>query len=296
MKSRHPEIFIDDLDNLWFQVGGTLCNLVCEHCFISCGPKNHSFEFMTLDQVTRYIEESLELGVKEYYFTGGEPFMNPQILDILENALQYGPSTVLTNGTLFKEAMVERMAKMEGASIYSLEIRISLEGYGEEMNDAIRGKGVFEKVIQGLNLLVQHEFIPIITITKTWQDNEDGEVMEGFNNMLKSYGYQRPRVKILPSIKIGRETMRDRDYEEYEMVTNEMMEGFDPSLLLCSNTRMATSKGTYVCPLLIKEDQAYMGKSLKESMRGFELKYHACYTCYLHGAICSNISFVGEHG
>ena len=81
--TRLPEIPLYELDALWFQVGGTVCNLWCTHCFINCSPKNHTFEFMSRQQVWRYLEESVQHGVKEYYFTGGEPFLNRQIVPIL---------------------------------------------------------------------------------------------------------------------------------------------------------------------------------------------------------------------
>src|SRR6185369_5137330 len=82
------------LDDLWFQVAGTVCNLTCHHCFISCSPHNHSFGFLDFDTVRRYLDESVPLGVKEYYFTGGEPFLNRQMTDMLELTLQYGPASV----------------------------------------------------------------------------------------------------------------------------------------------------------------------------------------------------------
>ncbi|MFH1481633.1 MAG: radical SAM protein [Pseudomonadota bacterium] len=296
MEPRHPTIFLHALDNLWFQVGGTLCNLACEHCFINCGPRNHSFEFMTRQQVHRTLEESRQLGVKEYYFTGGEPFMNPQIMDILDMTLEAGPITLLTNGTLLKEEGVKRMAKMDNRSLYSLEIRISLDGHTEETNDAIRGMGVFKKVMAGVTLLIQHGFLPIITVTKTWEDQEDGGILRGFKETLTAYGYERPRIKVLPSLKLGREAARDRPYHQDERVTNEMEQGLDPSQFLCSNTRIATSRGVYVCPILIEEEKALLGESLKEAMGGFELRYQACFTCYLYGAICSNISFEEHYG
>src|SRR5438094_2770448 len=86
-----PVVPLSPLDDLWFQVAGTLCNLTCHHCFISCSPKNHTFGFLSLDQVRRRLEESVALGVKEYYFTGGEPFLNPQMVPILVETLRYGP-------------------------------------------------------------------------------------------------------------------------------------------------------------------------------------------------------------
>src|SRR5438874_12561092 len=103
-----PIVHLEHLDDLWFQVGGTLCNLECRHCFISCSPHNRNFGFLDLATVRRRLIESVELGVKEYYFTGGEPFLNPDMTAILELTLQFGPATVLTNGIVFKPAWLER--------------------------------------------------------------------------------------------------------------------------------------------------------------------------------------------
>src|SRR6476659_7042707 len=96
-----PRVELRSLDTLWFQVGGTLCNLACTHCFVSCSPTNHTHELMTLAEVLPYLEEGAALGVKEYYFTGGEPFLNPDLEAILGLVTrQYGPATVLTSGLL----------------------------------------------------------------------------------------------------------------------------------------------------------------------------------------------------
>ena len=52
-----PQVSLKSLDTLWFQVGGTVCNLACTHCFISCSPTNHTHEFMTLAEVRRYLAD-----------------------------------------------------------------------------------------------------------------------------------------------------------------------------------------------------------------------------------------------
>src|SRR5947209_2300555 len=134
-----PLVRLGHLDDLWFQVGGTLCNLECRHCFISCSPHNHTFGFLDLDAVRRALEESAPLGVKEYYFTGGEPFLNRDMAPILELTLRYGPATVLTNGTLFKDDWLVRLRRAEEASPYSLELRVSLDGFTAEDNAPVRG-------------------------------------------------------------------------------------------------------------------------------------------------------------
>ena len=118
-----------DLDTLWFQVAGTLCNLTCTHCFISCSPTNHAHEMMDLATVRRFLAEAAARGVKEYYFTGGEPFMNKEMFEILEETLRVGPANVLTNGVLITSERARRLKALSDASDYSLEIRISIDGY-----------------------------------------------------------------------------------------------------------------------------------------------------------------------
>lgn len=290
MKKKHPKIYLENLDNLWFQVSGTICNIACTHCFNNSSPTNRSFEFMTLEQCKPFIDEAMEIGVKEFYFTGGEPFANKEMLQILEYTLGIGPATVLTNGMLIKENTAKKLQEISSNSIYTLEMRISLDGYTEEMNDNIRGKGVFKKTMTGIKFLYENKFLPIVTITKTWEEFEDEKVLEGFINTLKDNGYKRPRIKILPVLKIGQEANRTQGYENYEYIYEEMLDDFDVSQLVCTSSRLVTSIGVYVCPILINEKDANLGGTIKESTKPYVLKHQACYTCYLYGAICSNFS------
>jgi len=285
-----PLVPLAHLDDLWFQVGGTLCNLACTHCFISCSPHNHSFAFLDLETVRRYLEESVPLGVKEYYFTGGEPFLNPDMVAILELTLRYGPATTLTNGTVFKEEWLERLAAAEAASAYSLEFRVSIDGSTAGQNDPIRGPGTFERALRGVQQLVKHGFLPIITVTKTRDDQDDADLFDSFVALLSQRGYTRPRIKILPTLRIGAETVRQRGYHAEERVTPEMLEGFDIGQLVCQHSRMVTSRGVYVCPILIEAADARLGATLHEAAGSYPLRHHACHTCYQYGALCSNPS------
>ena len=45
----HPRAQLRSLDTLWFQVGGTVCNLACSHCLVSASPTNHTHELMSLE-------------------------------------------------------------------------------------------------------------------------------------------------------------------------------------------------------------------------------------------------------
>ena len=77
----HQPLF--HLDALWIQVAGTLCNLRCTHCFVSSGPGDDHHALMPRDEVRRHVADGVALGVKEFYFTGGEPFVHPALLEIL---------------------------------------------------------------------------------------------------------------------------------------------------------------------------------------------------------------------
>lgn len=283
-----PLVALGHLDELWFQVGGTLCNLECRHCFISCSPHNHSFGFLDLRAVRRALEESVALGVKEYYFTGGEPFLNRDMVCILEYTLGYGPATVLTNGTVLQDAWLQRLRLAEEQSPYSLEFRVSIDGFTAADNDPVRGDGTFERILRGIRMLVAHGFLPIITVTRTRDDQDDAALLEGFVALLKSQGYARPRLKILPTLRIGAEAQRQRSYHSEERVTVEMMEHYDASLLLCQHSRIVTERGVYVCPILIGAPDARLGGTLADSLHAFPLRHQACHTCYQYGALCAN--------
>lgn len=285
-----PTIRLSHLDHLWFQVSGTLCNLTCHHCFISCSPKNRSFGYLSLAEVRSRLEESVPLGVKEYYFTGGEPFLNPEMVPILCETLKYGPATVLTNGTVLKDPWLETLRDAESSSLYSLEFRVSIDGFSPETNDPIRGHGTFDRALRGLMQLVKHDFLPIITAARTWPDELDAEVVGGFERMLKMAGYTRPRLKILPALQLGAEEERTCGYRDSERVTQEMLEDYDTAQLVCEHSRIITDRGVHVCPILIESPDSVLGDSLAEAASEFRLNHGACLTCYQYGAICSNAS------
>ncbi|HEX5102291.1 MAG TPA: radical SAM protein [Pirellulaceae bacterium] len=285
-----PLVSISHLDHLWFQVGGTLCNLTCRHCFISCSPKNDSLGFLSLEQVKSRLEESVPLGVKEYYFTGGEPFLNPEMTEILVETLRYGPATVLTNGTVLKDEWLTRLRTAEDAGPYSLEFRVSIDGFSPETNDPIRGEGTFARALKGIQKLVQHGFLPIVTAAQVWPDEQNHDFVERFVKVLKAAGYSRPRLKILPMLRLGAEECRTHDYLASERVDRAMLEGYDTSQLVCEHSRCVTDRGVHVCPILIESPDSLLGQSLNVSLQPFAIRHGACYTCYQHGAICSNPS------
>ena len=285
-----PLVPLRSLDELWFQVAGTLCNLECSHCFISCSPHNDKFGYLSLESVERSLAESVRWGVKEYYFTGGEPFLNREIVPILQRTLEYGPATVLTNGTVLKPEWLDQLRQAEAKGVYSLEFRVSIDGPTPEINDPIRGPRTFERAMKGVGLLVDHGFLPIITMTRTWDDSQEEAILSRFRKVLNEQGYDRPRLKVLPRLQIGAEVNRTEGYGVHDHVTTQMMEGFDESQLICNHSRVVTDRGVYVCPILLDSAEARLGETLEEAAVDYPLRHGACFTCYQYGAICTNPS------
>ena len=282
-----PVAPLASLDTLWFQVSGTICNLKCNHCFIACSPKNHRHEMLTYEVVVRYLEEAKALGVREYYFTGGEPFMNRDMLSILERTLQQGPASVLTNGLLIKDRTAERLRKLSDGTPYSLDLRISLDGWDAETNDPIRGEGTFDRILAGVAALARFGLSPVLTVTEACAEAQTRHGRTRFLAFLREIGLTRPRLKILPLLRMGAEEGRERGYHPWETLAGARLLPEELEALQCTSCRMVTSRGVYVCPILIEREAARMGQTLQESLRPFSLAHSACYTCHTDGLRCA---------
>jgi hypothetical protein len=225
--------------------------------------------------------------VREFYFTGGEPFMHPDLLDMLADTLASGPCTVLTNGTLFTEERLERLRRLDRDSPYSLEIRVSLDGASAEEHDRFRGAGAFARALDGLQRLVASGMLPIVTATHS---TDEGELAfrERYLSMLRSAGIERPRLKVLPMFRLGREAGRSRGYEAVESLRALPAAAFDPERLQCGHCRAVTAKGVFVCPLLVDEPGGRIADRLADAREPYPLTHGACFTCYVTGMTCGN--------
>ncbi|MEO6323454.1 MAG: radical SAM protein, partial [Thermoanaerobaculia bacterium] len=232
------------------------------------------------------IAEAEALGVKEYYVTGGEPFMNHEILPILEALLASGPVSVLTNGVLIRNETARRLKELSDASEYSLDLRISIDGYDAATNDPIRGEGTFERILNGVRALAGVGLSPVITVTEACEGAGTREGRRRFLDFLGEIGLPRPRLKVMPLLRIGAEEQRVRAYESWESLKGVDLAPQEVGHLQCTSCRMVTSKGVYVCPILIDFDEARMGATLADTLRPFELRHEACFTCHETGFSC----------
>lgn len=280
-----PAVALTHLDHLWFQVGGTVCNLACRHCFITCGPQEDRVPFMTRARIEALLDEARELGVKEYYFTGGEPMLHPEFYAIIERTLQEGPVHVLTNGVYLDEAAAARLRALFLGARYSLELRVSLDGMTAEQNDPVRGRGTFARITAGLAALAAAGLSPVITVVEHTPGMAGEAARREFLAFAQRLGLARPRVKFLPLLRIGREPRRSRAYGRDEVVQPPLDPG-TAAALQCSSSRLATQDHVLTCPLLLDAPEARLGTTLRESVRPIHLRWSACHTCVAEGLSC----------
>ncbi|MBF0245854.1 MAG: radical SAM protein, partial [Planctomycetes bacterium] len=101
----------EKLDELWFHTG-TRCNLRCPFCFEGSSPQANRVQELNLEDVKPIIDEALTLGVERFSFTGGEPMVVEQIIEILNYALSFKPCLVLTNATLPLLKLMDKLAAL----------------------------------------------------------------------------------------------------------------------------------------------------------------------------------------
>ena len=274
------------LSTLWIQITGTWCNLECRHCINASGPRAPWLRPLDGATVRRALAEAETVGVKEIYFTGGEPFMHGEILPLLERALEIAPTTVLTNGTLIGPEQADALAAMAARAPYSLEIRVSLDDTDRALNDGVRGEGAWAKAVEAVRLMRGRGLLPIVTATEITRD-EHGTgpgMYERFRDFLHAQGVDRPRVKIMPVFALGRQPAPGEP-----PLAEEDLEGFDRSVLQCAAARVVTSTGVYACPILAGLDGARLSTGrLTESFVAAPLYHPACVTCRRTGMTCRN--------
>ena len=281
-----PVVPFHRLSALWIQVSGTWCNLSCAHCLNASGPDDPWLKPIAPDVARAAIREADDLGVKEIYFTGGEPFLHREILPLLANALAVAPTTVLTNGTLIDDAMAGRLADLASASAYSLEVRVSLDDTDREKNDRVRGPGVFDKAVRAIQLLYERGLLPIVTATEITRHEHAGgsRMYERFRGFLTGLGIEKPRVKIMPVFALGRSIRVGG-----RRLTEDDLEGFDRGTLQCSESRVVANGGVYACPILAGLPGAKLSDGgLEASFRDAPLYHPSCVTCHETGMTCTN--------
>ena len=143
------------------------------------------------------------------------------------------------------------------------------------------------RALDGIRRLSDAGMLPIVTMTQP-PDEDPIALHARARAVLVASGVPRPRLKLLPMFQLGRETLRTRDYSSAETLADLPEDSFDATRLQCGHCRAVTSRGVFVCPLLVDEPAARMGDRLDQSLDPFTLRHGACYTCAVTGMTCAN--------
>jgi len=143
------------------------CNLKCSYCVAKSGP-NVPRRALGLANVQRLVDEAVDLGLSEIFFTGGEPFILDDIYDMLAYSARRVKTTVLTNAMLLRGTRLEKLVAtaIDLPEEYFI-VQVSLDGGRAEDHDAYRGKGTWDKTVEGICLLQERGFRVRIGTTET---------------------------------------------------------------------------------------------------------------------------------
>ena len=280
---------------LWFNTG-TLCNIECVNCYIESSPKNDRLVYLTVADVLPFLDEldaadehNIEIG-----FTGGEPFMAPEMLDILRVVLERGHSVLmLTN------AMQPMMRpRIKGGLMQLLEdfgdrmtMRVSLDHFSAELHDQERGEGSFDLAIKGLRWLSENKFKLALAGRTIWGEDEELARI-GYADLITREGLAIDQSN--PSELVLFPEMRpDGDPPEITTACWGILDK-DPNELMCASQRMVVKRkgagkaSVVACTLLPYDERFDLGDTLQEARQDVSLNHSYCASfCVLGGGSCS---------
>jgi len=278
------------LDELWFHTG-TACNLACPFCLEGSKPGDGRLGRIRLDDARPLIDEAVTIGVKQFSFTGGEPFIVKDFVNILRYASDRRPCLVLTNGT---DAVLKRRRHIETlkGQPNAISFRVSIDYPERERHDAGRGAGNFELAWQGMQMLRDLGFK--VSLARQMDEGEDPAAVESaFRALFVEHGL--PRDTTIVSFP---DFLTPGSHPLVPHVTESCMTTYQTAEsrreFMCAFSKMVVKIGgrmrVYACTL-VDDDPSYdLGGTLAESMeKRVMLHHHRCYSCFAYGSSCSEI-------
>jgi sulfatase maturation enzyme AslB (radical SAM superfamily) len=269
------------LETLWINTG-TLCNLACPSCYIESSPTNDALVYPTLAEVEPYLEEARELGAREIGFTGGEPFMNREIVPMLAAALGRGFEVlVLTNAMRPMRRFEAELAALPSDRIV---FRVSLDHFAPQVHDAERGAGSWTKAVDGLLWLAKAGFRIAVAGRRL---GEEADARNGYERLVHALGLEPEHLVLFPAMDSA------ADVPEISEACWEMV-GASPAAMMCATSRMvvkakgAAAPHVVACTLLPYDPRFALGQTLAGALRPVALNHpHCARFCVLGGASCS---------
>ncbi len=278
------------INTLWFNTG-TLCNIECKNCYIESSPKNDRLVYLTFDEVKLFIDEAIDnnLKTKEIGFTGGEPFMNKDILKMVDYALEKKFKVLILSNAM--KPMLNKKEELLKLRHPNLTIRVSIDHYNKTKHEEVRGKGTYEVMMKGLNWLSKNNFNFALATRLLWDESENN-LRQNFQEFINTYqlnldAYSNEQLVTFAEM--------DEKIDTPEITTDCWgILNKDPNDIMCSWSRMVVKKkgskkpSVIACTLLPYDEEFDLGESLTNSLQKIYLNHKHCSKfCVLGGSSCS---------
>lgn len=301
---RRASVPLERLETVWFNTG-TLCNITCANCYIESSPKNDRLAYLSASEVTTLLDELLRdgHGTREIGFTGGEPLMNPDILQMLGATLERGFEVlVLTNAMqpMQRAAIKRGLVALKDEHGPRLRMRVSLDHFTPELHEAERGAKTWPKAVAGLDWLNDNGFDIAVAGRTCWGEIEADE-RRGYADLIASRGWRidpddPKQLMLLPEMD-GRHDVPEITTACWGILHK------SPRDMMCATSRMvvkrkgATGPVIVPCTLLPYEAAFEMGETFTEACAADTGMFakgavklchpHCAKFCVLGGGSCS---------
>jgi radical SAM family protein len=301
---RRASVALTRLETLWINTG-TLCNITCGRCYIESSPSNDRLAYITRAEACAFYDEIAAGGLdtREIGFTGGEPFMNPQIIGLIEDALAHGfEALVLTNAMqpMRRPRIEAGLLELNRRFGDRLTLRVSLDHHGRALHEAERGDDTWDKAVAGLDWLADHGVKIAIAARTCWNESE-ADLRAGFARLIAQRRWpinaaDPAQLVLLP------EMDSRRDVPEITTRCWGILHK-RPGDMMCASSRMVVKRNgaarpsVVPCTLLPYDPQFDMGSTLAEAgcadggmfaTGAVKLCHPHCSTfCVLGGGSCS---------
>jgi uncharacterized radical SAM superfamily Fe-S cluster-containing enzyme len=286
-------VALKKLETLWFNTG-TLCNITCRNCYIESSPRNDRLSYIGLGDIRPYLDEIERdrLGTEEIGFTGGEPFMNPEICEMLQECLSRGFRVlVLTNAMRPMQRLKRQLLNLNRRYGAQLVVRVSLDHYTADRHEDERGIDTFAPTLEGLVWLARNGFNVAVAGRTMWGEDGDAE-RAGYQRLFKENGIpidarDAGRLVLFPEM--------DQSVDVPEITTACWgILGKSPEAVMCATSRMVvkrkgSDRAAVLSCTLIPYDSAFeIGATLRDAASPMPLNHpHCAKFCVLGGASCS---------
>ena len=292
------------LEDLWV-MQGSLCDLKCKHCYTASSPTNDTLQQIRFSELRPHLDTARDFGVQKIYFTGGEVFVNEDVLRgraatnedflaSLEYSLSIAPTEILTNARQHIRSHYDALARLLRRHGDRLKLRVTLESFLPVEHDAIRGKGTFAQTVETVCQLADMGFVPVINAERPFLSvSADKEIQSGFEKLFAKRGV-KVEINLIENImEMGHQLVRlekngAKPSPEVFVTTNCFHILNKPAeTLMCHYSRCVQKTGGrirfYPCPVIYDDERFDLGGALQESFQRVYLGHKNCYDYCMKG-------------